>query len=269
MKRQYDLVFSLGAACACTECLRRAGLQFSSFPFDWLAGSTLPRRTDLLVGDGEECLRRDLLVHVRSVSAVRTDAYRNTATDITFKHDFPAGEPLESSLPSVREKYDRRFARLRTLLGRGGRALAVYVTTPPAGIPPTVEEAASCRRRLMERFPNTAFDLLVLRYGENAEPRVERPQEGLAFATFDYHFRTDPTGANTVDRDRVVSFFRDLGLSARDYRSAAERHRHQDRQRSAEYARFGAKNVWEYLWTKLQYKLYRHLARRLSEKGLA
>ena len=46
---QYDLVFSLGQACACSLTLRTANLQLASFPLDWLADGTLPSRVDLLI----------------------------------------------------------------------------------------------------------------------------------------------------------------------------------------------------------------------------
>lgn len=268
MKREYDLVFSMGAACACTECLRDAGLQFSSFPFDWLFGSTLPRRTDILVDGCDNWLRLEDLEHVFSATVIRTEAYRNNSTGITFNHDFPAGVPIAESIAGVREKYDRRFERLRSLIGRGGNVLAVYVTPPPKGVPPTTEDAAYCRQRLSERFPNAAFDILVLRHGENAEPVIKRPSEGLVFATFDYRSRTDTTGANPVERDRVVAFLKNLGLAARDYRSAAERRHHRQVQRMKEYGKFKATNAFGYLWTKFQYKLYAHLRKRLAKRGI-
>lgn len=269
MKRKYDLVFSLGAACACTECLRGAGLQFSSFPFDWLFGSTLAKRTDILVDGCDDWLNEEHLEKVFSETAVHTDAYRNNATGITFNHDFPAGVSIAESIASVREKYDRRFARLRSLISRGGRVLAVYITPPPKGVPPSAEDAAYCRRRLSERFSNALFDILVLRSSENAEPVVEHPADGVTFATFDYRSRTDTTGANPVDRDRVVAFLKSLGLSACDYRSAAERRSHRAALRAKEYRRFGAANVFDYFWMKSQYKLYSHLRKRLMKKGLA
>jgi len=268
MAQRYDLVFSMGAACACTECLRDAGLQFSSFPFDWLFGSTLAKRTDILADGCDNWLRIEDLEHVFSATVIRTEAYRNNATGITFNHDFPAGVPIEESIAGVREKYDRRFARLRSLIGRGGRVLAVYVTPPPKGVPPTAEDAAYCRRRLAERFPDTSFDVLVLRHGENAEPKVERPSEGVTVATFDYRSRTDTTGANPVDRDRAVAFLKSLGLSAKDYRSAVERRSHRAAQRAKRYRRFGATNAFVYFWNKLQYKLYAHLRKRMARKGL-
>lgn len=268
MAQKYDLVFSMGAACACTECLRAASLQFSSFPFDWLFGSTLVRRTDILADGCADWLKADLLEKVFSATAVRTDAYRNTATGITFNHDFPLGVPLAESIAAVREKYDRRFARLRSLIGRGGRVLAVYVTPPAKGTPPTSDDAAYCRRRLSERFPNAAFDVLVLQHGENFNPKIARPSDGVAIATFDYRNRADTTGANPVDRDRVVGFLKQRGYAAVDYRSAAERRAHRAAEKAKEYRRFGAKDPLDLFRTKCQYKLFVHLRKRLAKKGL-
>lgn len=267
MKRTYDLAFGMGAACACTECLRRAGLQFSSFPFDWLAGSTLVKRTDILVDGCEDWLRQEHLEKVFSVSAIRTDAYRNRVTDITFNHDFPLGVPLTESLDAVRAKYERRFARLRSLITRGGRVLVVYVTPPPKGVAPTPDEARYCRTRLTERFPNAKFDLLILQSQDHAKPQIEHPSDGIAHMTFDYRARLDPTGANPVDRDVVVAFLKHQGYTVRDYRTADERRRHAAAQRAKEYARFGAKGPFSYLVAKLRYKLTRHFQKHTSRKG--
>ena len=37
----YDLVFSLGQLCACSQALRTANLQFASYPLDWVGGSPI------------------------------------------------------------------------------------------------------------------------------------------------------------------------------------------------------------------------------------
>jgi len=36
----YDLIFSIGEACFCTQILRFNNLQEFSYPFDWMYGST-------------------------------------------------------------------------------------------------------------------------------------------------------------------------------------------------------------------------------------
>jgi hypothetical protein len=46
---RYDLAFSLGAACSCSVALRRAKLQFASFPLDWIALGSPVSRTAILL----------------------------------------------------------------------------------------------------------------------------------------------------------------------------------------------------------------------------
>ena len=62
-KWEYDLAFSVGQACACSLTLRTARLQFASFPFDWLASSTLTRRIDLLVRRFDHWLEKEDFIY--------------------------------------------------------------------------------------------------------------------------------------------------------------------------------------------------------------
>ena len=39
--KSYDLAFSLGFSCGTTQALRAAGLQFASFPLDWVGVPSL------------------------------------------------------------------------------------------------------------------------------------------------------------------------------------------------------------------------------------
>ena len=48
---QYDLIFSLGSACSCTETLRANKLQYYSYPFDWLYGNNFKGRIDIFLND--------------------------------------------------------------------------------------------------------------------------------------------------------------------------------------------------------------------------
>lgn len=45
--RKYDFIFGIGRACACSQSLRRAGLQLLSLPWDWLAINPKPEGSDL------------------------------------------------------------------------------------------------------------------------------------------------------------------------------------------------------------------------------
>ena len=47
--KNYDFVFGLGRACACTQSLRSAGLQLLSLPWDWITYQLTPQGPDLLL----------------------------------------------------------------------------------------------------------------------------------------------------------------------------------------------------------------------------
>ena len=45
--KKYDFIFGIGRACACSQSLRKAGLQLLSLPWDWLATTPTPDGPDL------------------------------------------------------------------------------------------------------------------------------------------------------------------------------------------------------------------------------
>lgn len=264
----YDLVFGIGAACPCTECLRDAGLQYASFPFDWLIGSTLERRVRFITEGHGDWLPKDSLEHVFTAVAVRTDAYRDNRTGIIFNHDFPAGVPLEESYPKVLAKYNRRFDRLLGLLNSARRVLVVYLGAP-TGYAPTDEEMRDARALLQRRFPGKDLDLLVFRMTDNAEPRTQSPFEGVQVVAFNYQVWSDLAGANLVDKDKIIGWLRESRIRCRDYRTADERRRWLEEKRRKEWRKYGASGFWDCQIVKLQYRLYRHLLKRMKKKGLA
>ncbi len=46
-----DLAFSPGAVCSCSLNWRAAGMQYASFPFDWLCHAPFINRIDAMVAD--------------------------------------------------------------------------------------------------------------------------------------------------------------------------------------------------------------------------
>ena len=57
--KKYDLIFSIGEACSCTEMLRKCRLQFYSYPFDWLFGSTFLNRIKMLCDDMKTFINKE------------------------------------------------------------------------------------------------------------------------------------------------------------------------------------------------------------------
>lgn len=219
--RSYDAVFSLGAACSCTEALRAVGLQYLSFPFDWLFGLDLPGRTDLLIGGFRDWLRIDLMEKVPHPPDHRTAIFRNRGTGITFNHDFPLGVALEDAFPRVVGRYRRRIGRLMSLIARSKRVLAVWVNIPTE--PPVDDaEVVRCRNRLQERFPGTRFDLLCFQPVDGMDGAEDVAlADGVRRISFDFGCHGPKAYAWMVDVPKLLPWLADY--SVRDYRTFSER----------------------------------------------
>lgn len=162
-QKSYDLIFSLGAACSCTQALRKAQLQFASYPFDWLFGSDLDGRVDILGKRFDRFLNVDDLSYVFSERSISCDAYHDTYNDLTFNHDFAMGQELTATFPAVKEKYDRRIQRLLNCIKQSEKVLAVFIETPDSGKSIYSSSDLMCiRNRLNVFFPTTQIDLLYV-----------------------------------------------------------------------------------------------------------
>ena len=131
--KSYDLFFSVGAACSCTQMLRDAKLQIYSYPFDWMFGASLPERCRIVTNGFKDFLNQEDLVytHTNNGAVVNPcDIYYNKRTKIVFNHDFPQNRPLSETYPAVSEKYRRRIQRLLNKIKTSRNCLAVYLETP-------------------------------------------------------------------------------------------------------------------------------------------
>ena len=80
MKKKYDLVFGIGAACSCSQMLRKTGLQFSSYPFDWLYGTDFSGRVDILTNDFKDFVNKEDLTFIDATNGDKDnpcDVYNN------------------------------------------------------------------------------------------------------------------------------------------------------------------------------------------------
>lgn len=165
----YDCICSFGNACFCANALDLAGLRKFSCPFDWIAGSDLPARTDLVLNDFPDFMNPADFEYTGAAAN-----YRNTRTGFLFVHDFKRGGDFAAEFPNVREKYQRRTARLIQRLGVAQRTLILY--SDHAIDPAAVHMAAA---RLQERFGGH-IDFLCVDFAPNARhPRIRRTSDHM------------------------------------------------------------------------------------------
>ena len=220
--REYDVVFSIGQACACSMTLRTANLQFASFPFDWLAEGTLSTRVDILIRRFDHWLDKEDFVYNGRNPANGLGMFRNAKTEINYIHDFAAG-PIENSYAQVAAKYARRVKRLLDLIEKARRVLVVYInsTKKCLHLAPSPEEVVRAHADLSRAFPNASFDIVHFTLDRSIpfeERSVTTPAEGVTEIRFNYDHEV--TDVHLEDAARALL---SLGISVRDYRTEAER----------------------------------------------
>ena len=263
--KKYDFIFSVGRACACSQSLRRAGLQLLSLPWDWLTinpkpeGPDLPIRLHIMETGFSDWLQKDDLVFVSHHAENGKDQYRNTRYSIVLPHDFPRDVPLDESYPAVKEKYDRRTARFKRLVAEArSSVLAVYMDTPVS----SKTDTASCKeahRRLQALYPHVKVDFLMisLEEGRRFEDRtVEDLGDGFTRIAFDFKDRRPDKPDYSVNIEQCAEAMKSVA-SVEDYRTAAEKNAMLERTRRAKMREYGAETKWQYFLIRRRMELER------------
>lgn len=213
MKR-YDFIFSIGQACSCTENLRKANLQVMSYPFDWLYGTSIKERVDLLVSDFKGWFEKNDFVFDCYKDGSRFNVYRNTHTKLIFNHDFPKDDDFDTGYVKVAAKYERRVARLLEKIESSRRVLSVYVEQPYTREYTSDEELMHLKAKLDARFGEGKVELLYIHHGESLKSVCREATRGVWIMALDYKSRKAGAFDYQVDRKRLAKAIKtQVGLS--------------------------------------------------------
>lgn len=271
MSVRYDLAFSLGNACSCSLALRKAGLQYASFPFDWMIRGPFALRVETLLAGFQAWPGRLCDLELMPGKS-NTDHLmcHDRKTDLLFPHDFPLGKTIAESYDGVVAKYRRRIDRLLRLLSTSRRVLAVYVELP--GFPETpAVELNNGIAQLRRGHPGVQIDLLYFFHVPGVAFRDRQDVcigDGVRKLSFDFKERRDGAFLYGADPELVAAAIRAEGIRVRDYRTAEERRAYRQAQRSDLMRRMAAKNRWQLFVNRLEYRLCRHFAKSLVRKGV-
>ena len=188
--KKFDLIFSLGEACSCSQILRKCRLQFYSYPFDWLFGSDILTRAKILADDYKGFIDFEDLEdfgQTNKAPANLCEIYYNKKNNIHFNHDFAYGKTLQETYPKVREKYDRRAERQLKQIEQSNKILFVYVQIPPNREEVSDETLAEVRNVLQKRFPKQEITLLYLYCNyDNKNFELKEVSDEIVKAEYDY-----------------------------------------------------------------------------------
>lgn len=269
-RREYDLAFSLGFSCGCSQALRAAGCQFASYPIDWAGSLGLAFGVEAVCNDFARWLdAEDLcLVDVSHDSGFCTRVYLNDRTGFGFSHEFSDFQPFAKTYPKVKASYDRRIARFLETLRSSGRILAVYVEHPTRARMPA-SELTNAVGRLRHKCASSKVDFLYFYEDPSLKvPKVMFDADGITVVAADYR----------QFEDGVVTQYLNVELLARFLReriAVIDRRTDEERRKFASDCRLSASGRWGYdksafrRWLNSRaYKLYRHFERLLRRKGL-
>ncbi len=170
--KKYDLIYSLGADCACATYLKINNLRLYSGPFDWLTHCKFSTRMKLILNNFEEFLNiedlrpleKDLSIHNDN----NCDYYENIKNGIWFYHDFPCGVPLKQSYSVVKEKYNRRIKRFYKLINKKKNILLVWFAHNQITPDETIIQLCN---NVMQKFEKS-IDFLIIENNSGIESGV-------------------------------------------------------------------------------------------------
>ena len=261
--KTYDFIFGLGRACACSQTLRKAGLQHLSLPWDWIAvdfdhdAPDLLDRVDTICNDFKDWFNREDFVYISPNAGPGKDQYKNSRSGVIFLHDFPKGVPLDESFPSIKEKYERRISRFVQLIRSAQRPILIVCMDSPMASPTPLDDCRKARERLAAHFPGAKFEFqkITLEPGRKVSDRIdETVEDGLYHIAFDYKDYRPGRKEYDVDQATVAALLKER-FAVRDYRTKDEIRAMRERTRQIKMREAGATNRLEYFVIRMK----RHL----------
>lgn len=265
----YDLAFSIGATCTCSEHLRLAGLQYLSFPGDWTGGPSFDERiADVINGfsrllaspddltiDGDKA---DNGIHLNLV---------DRKTNYHYYHDFPIGRSIAESFSDIKTKYIRRTKRFFELLEKSSQVLLVWMGESRISHPVYEQEIITAKKILSKQWPDKTFHFLVLVYKNGILPADMIRSSGTDFDRFEFDYGSHTPGAPRwkFDAALVQPILRRFAVT--DYRTRKEKSTYRRMKRAKDFARFGVSSYLGLLIRRTQYKILRHFRHKTDRKG--
>lgn len=268
--KTYDLAFSLGFSCGASQALRAAGMQFASYPLDWVGSPDIVSSARVIADDFRNWLEADdlKLWDVRHGTGFCTRIYRNERTGFGFSHEFSDFERFETSYPKVKAMYERRAERFLAHLRESRRILAVYVELPIRSCP-TEEALVQARSLIRAKARQAEVDLVCFYVAPGSKkPEVKIVDDGVTLVGVDYRKFDGGEISHFLEVGMLTRFLKENFLVS-DPRSDEDRLRFVRETKRSDAWRWGKDAGRFRRWVnKHAYKLYRHLEQILLKRGL-
>ena len=208
LMKRYDIIIPIGSVCKTSQNLRNLKLQNESLPFDWVLTLDINQIKEMLESHFTGFLEKENMEY-KGKESEQTDVYIDTKTKIGFWHDFPHNVALSESFDAIKNKYNRRIARLYQEIEKAQDILFFRVCTirPQSGY--SIEEVIYSKTTetdeklirwledIRSLFPSKNISLLeVSLFNEPHEYSHREVQEGLkrieTYSDIKYEWEGDP-----------------------------------------------------------------------------
>ncbi len=210
--QSFDLIFSLGDACSCTETLRLAHLQNISYPFDWLLDGDFSLRAHILLNEFTDWFNKEDLLLVDSYK--QNHVYTNQKTNITYIHDFYNDKSFDRAYEEVYDKYKRREERLLESLSKANTALLVYVNSPHKAMISN-NDIKDISQKLKAKYKDTVINILYFYPLKDVVPQkviIKSLDENSTKILFDYNAYNEKFKWE-INREALLPFLQKFSLT--------------------------------------------------------
>lgn len=265
--KQYDLAFSLGFSCGGSRALRRANLQFASYPLDWTGSPGIVQSAKMIDSDFDGWLARDALelVDVRA-GRFGNHIYRNRKTGFGFPHEFSSFQTFDELYAPTVEKHQRRIERLMAHIRAAREVLIIYVERP-INARTSDADLLEAKQILEKKFPGVEFSLVYFFHHDGATTEREVAPKVTAV---DCAYRQVVNGEiwHEIEYGSIADWLV-AHVAVVDPRSEEEKAVYTAKTLQKKRRRFAAEgNPIRRKMNEFEYKLYRHLEVVLQKKGV-
>lgn len=202
-KEEYEFIVSLGAACACSDIIRNCELQEFSYPFDWVYGSSLKERIQLIVNDFKDWFNKEDFQKIgQRLNPEPCDIYENKKTNIVYNHDFDLGITFEQAFSIAQARYKRRTDRMLKNIENSKDILFLYIDLPTQKNPYTFDYLTECISILQKKYPNKN---ITIKYFYNAEKEFYYTEKtGIEIFADNYKSQKDNSLPDDIDKKIII-----------------------------------------------------------------
>ncbi len=188
--KRYDTVISVGAACFVPDALKDLRLRDFSGPFDWMFGSDVITRLNIIYNEFENYFNFEDFEYVAENPDNGKSTYRNVRTGIVYNHDFEPGDFCKT-WPPIAEKYTRRTSRMLWHLKNKSKILLAFAEFGQTG---NTEQIIDAVEKLNAKFV-ADIDFLYINHNPNITlgkyTKPKRISQHVIYS--EYFYETFPT----------------------------------------------------------------------------